>query len=155
MKIDYNHGEDTDQILERAKEGQTREEGVRDDTEAVIDEVVEGVAITIVCELVVGGRKFLEALSCYACKVAGELRKLCQNHRPSRHEAVDQRLLPHLLRQQNPNPRERKREGTEDRSFWLSFTEKDIYSNACVLGMVEGSRETSSINGRLQFRSPF
>lgn len=52
-------------------------------------------AIAVVGEPVVGGREFLEALGGYAREVSGELRELGQDHRPSRHKAVDQRLLAH------------------------------------------------------------
>lgn len=68
-----------------------------DHTEAIFDEVIEGVAITVVGELVVGSRKLLEALGSDAREISGELRVLRQNHRASSHEAVDQRLLPHLF----------------------------------------------------------
>ena len=65
-------------------------------TEAIFDEVVEGVAIAVVGELVVGGGEFLEALRGDAREIASELGVLGHNHRSSGHEAVDQRLLPHL-----------------------------------------------------------
>lgn len=64
-------------------------------TESIVDKVIEGVSIAVVGELVIGGRKLLEALRRYAGEVACELRVLGQDHRPTRHEAVDQRLLPH------------------------------------------------------------
>lgn len=64
-------------------------------TESIIDEVVEGVAVAVVSELVVRGREFLEALQGYACKVAAEVSVLCQDQRPTCDEAVDQGLLPH------------------------------------------------------------
>lgn len=73
-------------------------------TEAVFDEVIKGVAIAIVGELVVGGRKLLEALRGDAGEISGELCVLGQNHSASSHEAVDQRLLPHLETITNPNP---------------------------------------------------
>ena len=41
-------------------------------TEAVIDEIVKGVAIAVVSELVVGSRKFLETLRSYAGEVSCE-----------------------------------------------------------------------------------
>ena len=63
-------------------------------------------AIAVVGELVVAGGKLLEALRRDAGEVAGELGELGEDHRPSGHEAVDQRLLPHLsLENPNPNPR--------------------------------------------------
>lgn len=65
-------------------------------TEAVFDEVIEGVAIAIVGELVVGGRKLLEALRGNGGEIASELCVLGENHTASSDEAVDQRLLPHL-----------------------------------------------------------
>ena len=69
-----------------------KEEGF---TESIIDEVVEGVAVTVVGELVVGGRELLKALEGYAGEVAAKVSVLRKDHRPTRHEAVDQRLLPH------------------------------------------------------------
>ena len=44
----------------------------REITEAVIDEIVKGVAIAVVSKLVVGSRKFLETLRSYAGEVACE-----------------------------------------------------------------------------------
>jgi hypothetical protein len=58
-------------------------------TEAVLDEVVEGVAVAVVGELVVAGGELLEALRGDGGEVAGELRVLCQHHRAARHERVD------------------------------------------------------------------
>lgn len=54
-------------------------------------------AIAVVSELVVSCRKFLETLCGYAREVTREIGVISQNHRASSHEAVDQRLLPHLL----------------------------------------------------------
>lgn len=65
-------------------------------TEAVFDEVIKGVAIAIVGELVVGGGKLLEALRGDGGEISGELCVVGENHSASSHEAVDQRLLPHL-----------------------------------------------------------
>lgn len=67
-------------------------------TESIIDEIVEGVAIAIVSELVVGGGKLLEALGGYTGEIAGEFCVLSENHSPTRNEAVDQGLLPHGIR---------------------------------------------------------
>lgn len=53
-------------------------------------------AIAVVCELVVASRKLLEALRGDGGEVSAELGVLRQNHRATRDEAVDQRLLPHL-----------------------------------------------------------
>lgn len=53
-------------------------------------------AIAVVCELVVASRKLLEALRGDGGEVPAELGVLRQNHRATRDEAVDQRLLPHL-----------------------------------------------------------
>lgn len=62
-------------------------------------------AVAVVGEPVVRGREFLEALGGYAREVSGELRKLGHDHRPSRHKAVDQRLLAHRrFDNLNPNP---------------------------------------------------
>ena len=52
--------------------------------------------IAVVGELVVGGRKLLEALCSDGCEVAFEIGELHEDHRLSSHETVDQRLL--LLR---------------------------------------------------------
>ena len=59
-------------------------------------------AITVISELVVGGRELLKALEGYGGKVAAEVGVLRQDHRPTRHEAVDQRLLPHPLSRKPP-----------------------------------------------------
>ncbi|RDX98750.1 hypothetical protein CR513_18287, partial [Mucuna pruriens] len=64
-------------------------------TKSVIDEVVEGVTVAVVGELVVGGRKFLEALRRHAGEVAGELGVLGEDHGAASDETVDQRLLSH------------------------------------------------------------
>lgn len=53
-------------------------------------------AVAVVGELVVGSRELLEALGGDAGEISGELRVLGQNHSAPSHEAVDQRLLPHL-----------------------------------------------------------
>lgn len=70
-------------------------------TESVLDEIIKGVAIAIVGELVVRSGKLLEALRGDASEITGELRILGEDHRSSSHEAVDQRLLPHFRK--NPN----------------------------------------------------
>src|SRR6185503_13307182 len=64
-------------------------------TESVLDEVVEGVAVAVVCELVVAGGELLQALGRDGGEIAGELGVLGQHHRAPRHERVDQLLLPH------------------------------------------------------------
>lgn len=64
-------------------------------TEAVLDEVVERVAVAVVGELVVAGGELGEALGGDGGEVAGELRVLGQDDRAAGHERVDQRLLPH------------------------------------------------------------
>ena len=64
-------------------------------TESIIDEIVEGMSIAIVSELVIGGGKLLEALRGYSGEIPGELRVLCENHSTARNKAVDQGLLPH------------------------------------------------------------
>lgn len=66
-------------------------------TESVLDEVVEGVAVAVVGELVVARGELLEALRRDGGEVAGELRVLGQDDRAAGHERVDQRLLPHVL----------------------------------------------------------
>ena len=65
-------------------------------TEAVIDEVIEGVCIAVVGELVVGGRKLLEALEGDGVEIAAEFGVLGEDHSSASHECVDQRLLAHL-----------------------------------------------------------
>jgi hypothetical protein len=64
-------------------------------TEAILHEVIEGVAIAIVCEFVIARWKLLEALRGDGGEVTRELGVLNQDHRASRHETIDQRLLPH------------------------------------------------------------
>ena len=58
-------------------------------------------AVTVVGELVVGGRELLEALERDCVEVATEFSVLGENHRAARHERVDQRslvlILSHLL----------------------------------------------------------
>ena len=46
-----------------------------DHTEAIFDEVIEGVAVTVVGELLVGSRKLLEALGNDAREISGELER--------------------------------------------------------------------------------
>lgn len=53
-------------------------------------------AIAVIGKLVVGSRELLETLSRDAGEITGELGILGEDHRTTRHEAVDQRLLPHL-----------------------------------------------------------
>lgn len=53
-------------------------------------------AVAVVGEAVVGGRKLLEALRRDAREIPRELRVLGEDHRSSRDEAVDQRLLAHF-----------------------------------------------------------
>jgi len=67
-----------------------------DRTEAVGYEEVEGMAIAVVGELVVGSRKFLETLRSDACEIPGELSVFCKNHGSSCYKTVDQILLPHF-----------------------------------------------------------
>ena len=74
-------------------------------TIAIFDKVVEGMAIAVIGELVVGGREFLEALRSDAGEIPGELREFSEGHRSTSHEAVDQRLLAH---RHKPNPRREK-----------------------------------------------
>lgn len=66
-------------------------------TESILNQIVEGMTIAVVGELVVGSREFLEALSSDSGEISGELGELSQDHSPTRHEAVDQRLLSHLI----------------------------------------------------------
>lgn len=73
-------------------------------TESVLDEIIEGMAITIVRELVIAGWEFLKALGSDSSEISGELRVFRQDHRTPSHEAIDQRLLPHLQPNLSPNP---------------------------------------------------
>jgi len=59
------------------------------------------VAITIVGESVVGRRKLLQALRGNGGEVSRKFSVLSENHGASSHEAVDQRLLPHLQKPHN------------------------------------------------------
>lgn len=72
----------------------------RELTEAILNEVIESVTITIVGESVIGRRKLLETLGGDGGEVSGEFRVLGENHRASRDKAVYQRLLSHRF--QNP-----------------------------------------------------
>lgn len=60
---------------------------------AIVDEVVEGVVIAAVGELVVGGREFLKALKGDGVEVSAEFGELGEDHGSTRDEGVDQRLL--------------------------------------------------------------
>lgn len=85
-------------------------------TESILDEVVEGVPVAVVGKPVVARGELLEALRRDRGEVALELRVLGQDHRPTRHEAVDQRLLPHLpYAKPNPTPNPRPVEGERKR----------------------------------------
>ena len=70
-------------------------------------------SIAVVGELVVRGRELLEALRCYAREVACKFRVLCEDHRPTRHEAIDQRLLSHGCAIPKPNHKREKMEVSE------------------------------------------
>ena len=59
----------------------------------VFDEVIEGMTIAVVDDLVVWGRKLLEALCSDGGEVAFEISELGEDHRAASDEAVDQRLL--------------------------------------------------------------
>lgn len=52
-------------------------------------------SVAIVGELVVSGRKLLKALEGDGVEVSAEFSVLRENYRSTRHERVDQRLLPH------------------------------------------------------------
>ena len=62
-------------------------------TEAIFYEIVEGVLVACVRELVVVGRELLEALGSDGTEVPCELRELGDHNRTTRHETVDQRRL--------------------------------------------------------------
>lgn len=66
-------------------------------TEAVFDEIVEGVAITVVGELVVAGRKLLKALSSYGSEISLEFGEFCKDYCSASDGSIDQGFLPHLL----------------------------------------------------------
>lgn len=65
-------------------------------TVSILDEIVERMIVAAIGELVIARRKLLETLRGNTSKIPGEFRVLHQNHRPPRHEAVDQRLLAHI-----------------------------------------------------------
>jgi hypothetical protein len=73
-----------------------RERKINQLTEAILHEVIEGVAIAIVCEFVIARWKLLEALRGNGGEVTRELGVLHQDHCASRHKTIDQRLLPHF-----------------------------------------------------------
>lgn len=52
--------------------------------------------VAIVGELVAGGGEFLKALKGNRIEIAAEFSVLRQNHSPTSHEGVDERLLTHL-----------------------------------------------------------
>lgn len=54
--------------------------------------------VAIISELIVSRRKFLKTLIRNRWKISGELSKLGQDHSSSSHEAVNKRVLTHLLR---------------------------------------------------------
>jgi len=73
--------------------------------------------ITIVIELIVRRRKFLETLRGNGGEVTGELSVFSENDSAPSNEAVDQRLLSHCLESGNDNAgcRERERESFRER----------------------------------------
>lgn len=66
-------------------------------TVAVFDEVVEGVAVAVVGELVVAGRKLLKALSSDGCEISFEFGEFCNDYGAASDRSIDQRFLPHFL----------------------------------------------------------
>lgn len=66
-------------------------------TEAVLDEIVEGVAVTVVGELVVAGRKLLKALSSDGCEISLEFGEFCNDYGAASDRSIDERFLPHFL----------------------------------------------------------
>lgn len=77
------------------------EKGEEERTVAIVDEVIEGVAVTVVSEFVVGSWELLKALKRDRVEVSTEFGVLRKNHASTRNERVDQRSLvlvvPHLL----------------------------------------------------------
>jgi hypothetical protein len=59
-------------------------------TKAIVNEVIESVAITVVSKLVVSSRKFLETLKSYGIEIPTELSIVSKNHSSSRNKCVDQ-----------------------------------------------------------------
>lgn len=87
-------------------------------TESIVGEVVEGVAVGVVGELCVWCREPLQALQRYLREVTAEVGVLRHDHRPTRHEAVYQRLLPH------PKPKTnsaKKKEKKKENEFWFDL----------------------------------
>lgn len=66
-------------------------------TVAIVNEVVEGMAIAVVSELVVCSWELLEALESDGIEVSTEFSVFGKNRSSPRDESVDQRLLAHLL----------------------------------------------------------
>ncbi|MFS8014312.1 hypothetical protein Hanom_Chr15g01343091 [Helianthus anomalus] len=64
-------------------------------TEAIFNKVIKSVSVTVVCELIVGCRKLLEALGSNRGEIAGEVCVFGENDGASGDKTVDQRLLPH------------------------------------------------------------
>lgn len=65
-------------------------------TESILNEIIESVTIAVVGELIVSSGEFLKALRRDSGEIPRELGVLRQDHRSTRYEAVDQRLLPHF-----------------------------------------------------------
>ena len=82
-------------------------------------------AITVISELVVGGRELLKALEGYGGKVAAEVGVLRQDHRPTRHEAVDQRLLPHPLSRKHSLQQQQSERNENGKGCDLSFVVRE------------------------------
>ncbi|KAF8394171.1 hypothetical protein HHK36_020377 [Tetracentron sinense] len=59
-------------------------------------QIIEGVTVAVVSELVVGGRELLKALRSDAGEIASKFGEFSEDHGSSSNEAVNQRLLAHL-----------------------------------------------------------
>ena len=65
-------------------------------TVTVVNEIIEGVAIAIVGEFVIGSRQFLEALKSNRIEIATVLGVFSENDGSTSNKSVDQRLLRHV-----------------------------------------------------------
>lgn len=83
-------------FLENQKEHNHKKRG-KVLTKAIVNEIIEGMGVAVVSELVVGGREFLEALKSYGIEIPTEFRVLSENHSSAGNESVDQRFLAHFF----------------------------------------------------------
>lgn len=106
-------------------------------TESIIHEVVEGVTIAVVGELVVRGGEFLEALCRHAGEVSGEPSVFSEDNGAASNEAVDQRLLSH---RRNHNRRTKRRK-IDSENVKKKMTES-VVEREMAMALVSRERES-------------